>query len=144
MSPLEIEFFRGVEFRVNGKELKEEPAVKIDKSGKEKPIKPGEFIPLSEKERVIIPDVPGVVMAKARGSDFAISKQTRDRNGNNPETDQVYIKVELEGYGFPRGGNEPHIEDIYSARAQSLKENPVPIYYGGEKVAEVSWREEKG
>jgi len=142
MSPIEIEAYRAISFKITSKNLKTSQVEKIDIRGKKFPVIVGNlgFATILGREKAVIPDVPGLVKVETNDSSMTIFKQSSRCGDSVPEKDYVEIRIEAEGYGFAEGEERPSIRKIHSSLVEDLKNEPVIVYFGKRKLAKVSWK----
>jgi len=143
MSPLEIEAYRGIALKATGRKLEPNQLKMIDKDGKEFPVFPGEsgFTLLVRGQKLIIPDVPGLVKVETHGPSFTLFKDSNPRRRLDPRGDEVYFLFEAEGWGVTKGEETPSINKQERKTAKSLEEQPYEVWWEGRKRIKVSWRE---
>lgn len=142
MSPLEIEAYRITNLKVVGKELGNNPAVKIDEKGKESPIEPGKFVTLKEGEKLIIPDTRERVWAETDNSNFCLWRDMKPIPGAHTS---VVFWTETKGCGIAREGivEIPIARDHCTVSEGDLEKYPAVVWTEKQKLVKVSWKEEE-
>jgi len=142
MSPLEIEAYRGISLKVTGRKLESNQLKMIDKDGRELPAFPGAsgFTPFYRGQKLIIPDVPGLVTVETHDSSMTICKVSHHEGKSPPEKDDVHILIEAKGYGISIGEKRPSINEGSHKKAKELEKEPAVVWFGNRKQIKVSWR----
>lgn len=145
MSPLEIEAYRGVALKVSGRKLESNQLKKIDKDGREFMVFPGEtgFTLFLRGQKLIIPDVPGMITVETHGPSFTLYKESSPQGLSDPQGDIITFAVEAEGWGIARGKERPSINKQEGTTAKYLGEQPREIWLGNQKQLRVLWRKKK-